>query len=93
MFAVIFKATIAELDDEYHQMAESLRELAFEKYGCLGFDSATQGNEEIAISYWQSRQHIHDWKNDPRHRQAQQRGREKWYQRVSVEICEVIDKR
>lgn len=93
MFAVIFKATIAEFDDEYYQTADSLKKLAFEKYGCLDFTAVTQGHEEIAISYWQSERHIRNWKNDPLHRLAQARGRDKWYQSFSVEICEVIKKR
>lgn len=93
MYAVIFKATVAELDEEYSRVAERLKELAFEKYGCQDFVSVSEGNEEIAISYWETEQQIHDWKNDPEHRLAQARGREKWYETFSIEICEVIRKR
>jgi len=93
MFAVIFRARVAELDDEYVQMAGRLKELAFKQYGCQDFISVTEGNEEIAISYWETEQQIRDWKNDPEHRLAQSRGRDKWYQSFSVEICEVIRKR
>jgi len=93
MYVVIFKATIAELDDQYQRTAERLRDLAFEKYGCLDFVSATEGDEEIALSYWETEQQIRDWKNDPEHRLAQVRGRDKWYQSVSIEICEVKSKR
>ena len=93
MYAVIFKATVAELDDEYSQMAQRLKDLAFEKYGCQDFTSVTEGNEEIAISYWETEQQIHDWKKDPLHRLAQSRGREKWYKSFSIEICKVIKKR
>lgn len=92
MFAVIFKATVAELDTEYRQMAQRLQALAFEKYGCREFVSVTEGNEEIAVSYWDTEQQIRDWKNDPEHRFAQARGREKWYRSWSVDICEVIRK-
>jgi len=90
---VIFKATVAELDDEYSRMAERLKVLAFEKYGCQEFVSVTEGNEEIAISYWETEQQIHDWKKDPVHRLAQSRGREKWYKSFSIETCEIIKKR
>ena len=62
MYAVIFKATIAEFDDEYFSTAERLKKLAFEKYGCQDFVSVTEGDEEIAISYWQTMQQIKDWK-------------------------------
>jgi len=92
MYAVIFKATVDELDEEYSRVAQRLKELAFEKYGCQNFVSVTEGNEEIAISYWETEQQILEWKKDPEHRLAQTRGREKWYKSFSIEICEVIRK-
>jgi heme-degrading monooxygenase HmoA len=90
MYVVIFRAKIAKLDDEYAQLAEHLRDLALDKYGCQEFTAVTEGNEEIAISYWQSLQQIKDWKNDPEHRLAQKKGREKWYKSVNVEICQIV---
>ena len=92
MYAVIFRATVAELDDEYFRIAERMKDLAFEKYGCLDFISVTEGDEEIAISYWETEQHIRDWKNDPEHRLAQSKGHDKWYKSFSVEICKIIRK-
>ena len=90
MYAVIFKATVAEFDEEYFSMAQRLKELAFKKYGCQNFTSATEGDEEIAVSYWESEQQILDWKNDPEHRRAQKLGREKWYKSFSVEVCKIV---
>lgn len=93
MYAVIFKATVADLDDEYLRTTQRLKILAFDKYGCQDFVSVTEGNEEIAISYWETEQQIRDWKNDPEHRLAQRMGRDKWYRSFRIEICEVIRKR
>jgi heme-degrading monooxygenase HmoA len=90
MYAVIFRATVATLDEEYFRMAEQLKELAFKKYGCKDFVSVTEGDQEIAISYWETEQHIRDWKNDPQHRFVQVKGRDKWYKSFSVEVCEII---
>ena len=90
MYAVIFRATVADLDDEYLETAARLKELAFTKYGCRDFSSVTEGSEEIAISYWETEQQILDWKNDSEHRLAQKRGREKWYRSFSVEVCEIV---
>jgi len=84
---------VAELDDEYRQTAQRLKTLAFEKYGCRDFVSVTEGNEEIAISWRDSEQQIRDWKNDPEHRFAQRKGRDKWYRSWSIDICEVIGRR
>ena len=52
MFAVIFKAEIALLDQEYFDTALQLRNLAIQQYGCLDFRAFTEGVQEIAISYW-----------------------------------------
>ena len=93
MFAVIFRATVEKADQEYLRTAERLRDLACSRYGCLDFVSVTRGNEEIAISYWETEQQIRDWKNDPQHKLAQARGRDKWYSSYSIDICEVIQSR
>lgn len=93
MYAVIFRARVAELDDEYLQMAQRLKSLAFEKYGCIDFVSVTEGNEEIAVSYWESEADIRNWKNDPEHRHAQSLGRDKWYRSFSIDICQVTRRR
>ena len=90
MYAVIFRATIAEFDEEYLRLSKRLYDLAFEKYGCQDFVSVTEGDEEIVISYWKTEQQIRDWKNDPEHRLAKTRARDKWYKSFSVEICEII---
>lgn len=90
MFAVIFKASVKILDDEYLTAAKKLRELAFSKYGCIDFVSTTEGNDEIAISYWETKEQIIAWKNDPTHKEAQQIGSKKWYKSYTVEIVEVL---
>ena len=89
MIAVIFRATMLKVDDEYFQTAARLRDLAKAKYGCIEFTSCSEGDDEIAISYWHSEAQIQHWKNDPVHKAAQQKGREKWYKSYSVEICEI----
>ena len=89
MFAVIFKAVINKLDSRYFETAKRLRELAKTKYGCLDFVSATEGDREIAISYWPSEEQISAWKDDPEHRQAQQLGRTLWYRSYSVEVVSI----
>ncbi len=90
MYAVIFQATVNELDDEYYETAARLRELALSEYGCTEFSSYTQGTEEIAISYWPSKTHIQAWKNLAEHRRAQERGRTRWYRSYRVRIVEVV---
>jgi heme-degrading monooxygenase HmoA len=89
MFVVIFRAEIAVLDGEYLQMATHLRDLALDRYGCIEFNSFTEGNQEIALSYWKSEAQIKQWKQDAEHVLAQELGRDKWYKNYRVEIAEI----
>ncbi len=89
MYAVIFKAKVGQQNDEYLKTVGIMRELAFEKYGCLDFIAVTEGEQEIAISYWDNMEAIREWKNDPEHTLAQRKGQEAWYQSYTVQVVEI----
>ena len=89
MYAVIFRAEIGELDDAYLEMAARMRELAINRYGCIEFTAVTEGNTEIAISYWQDQKKIQEWKQNAEHLLAQELGRIKWYKAYEVEVVKM----
>ncbi|MBN3561312.1 antibiotic biosynthesis monooxygenase family protein [Aliamphritea spongicola] len=89
MYAVIFRAKAANQDKAYSDTVARMRELAFEKYGCLDFVAVTEGEDEIAISYWPDETAVLRWKQDHEHSLAQQFGRKKWYQSYRVDVVEV----
>ena len=89
MYAVIFRATAGQPDQDYLDMVEKMRELAFSRYGCRDFIAVTEGQQEIAISYWDDEDAIRRWKNDPDHALAQQRGRDGWYAGYTVQVVEI----
>ena len=88
MYAVIFKATIKEFTPEYFEVTEKMRELA-QRYGCVNFESVTEGDKEIAISYWDSTEQIQQWKQDPDHLKAQELGKTTWYKSYQVQVVEI----
>ena len=90
MYAVIFRAHIRQLDDDYTEMARRLRQRALDEYGCVEFTSISAGDQEIAISYWPDLDHIRQWKKDQLHLTAQQLGRHRWYRDYRVEVVELI---
>ncbi len=89
MFVVIFRASIRQLDTEYSQMAARMRELALSEFGCLEFHTVSEGQQEVTLSYWPDEASINAWKAHPEHRQAQQLGRERWYESYSVQVAEI----
>ena len=90
MYAVIFKATIIQFDSQYSEMAVRMRELAISEYGCTEFTACTEGDKEIAISYWPSIEHINAWHQNPEHKVAQALGKSKWYESYQVQVTEIL---
>jgi len=89
MFIVIFRAKINQFEAEYSKLAQILRALALTEFGCLEFHSVTEGDDEIALSYWPDEEKIRAWKQHSEHLLAQARGRNEGYLSYRVEICEV----
>lgn len=89
MFVVIFRAKTRDLDPEYSALAPKLRDLALSQFHCLEFVSACEGDQEIALSYWNSEADIKAWKAHAEHLVAQQLGRERWYESYHVQIAEI----
>ena len=89
MYAVIFRAKPGLQDAQYSTTVARMRELAFERYGCLDFIVVTDAEQEIAISYWESEDAIRAWKSDAEHALAQEYGRAKWYESYIVQVVEI----
>ena len=90
MYAVIFRAELAELDESYAATAARMRDRAMSKYGCTEFISVMEGTQEIAVSYWETQEQIKEWKQDAEHLAAQELGRSRWYKSYRVQVVEVI---
>lgn len=90
MYAVIFKACIRDLDTTYHESVKRMRELALQKYGCREFLSFTEGDQEIAISYWDTQAQIRQWRQNAEHLKAQALGKSKWYASYHIQVVEIV---
>ena len=89
MFAVIFTARIKSFDDDYSTTAQRLRDLALTEFGCREFTAVTEGDQEIAVSTWDTREQIAAWKQHPAHQEAQRNGRERWYHSYDVKVVAI----
>ncbi|HEY4339549.1 MAG TPA: antibiotic biosynthesis monooxygenase [Steroidobacteraceae bacterium] len=89
MYVVIFRARMRVIDADYVRTAARLRDLALSQFGCLEFHSVTEGDREVALSYWPDEESIRAWRAHPEHQLAQQGGRERWYATYSVQVATV----
>ncbi len=90
-YAVIFANQRSVKDEaDYQQVAARMEELAQSQPGYLGAES-TRGADGfgITVSYWRDLASITAWKQQGEHLQAQQCGKDKWYQNFSVRIAKV----
>ncbi len=90
-YAVIFSSLRNDQDDDAYQvMAAQMQALASTQQGYLGFESVRDAaGKGISISYWKDLESIRLWKQQLQHQQAQQFGREKWYQNYRVHVARV----
>lgn len=89
MYVVIFRAKTRVLDGEYSKVAARMRDLALNQFGCIEFQAVTEGNNEIAVSYWSDEESIRAWKSHSEHVLAQQLGRERWYESYVVQVAQI----
>ncbi|TYP74541.1 heme-degrading monooxygenase HmoA [Paenibacillus methanolicus] len=89
-YAVIFSSQRTEGDNGYGRMADRMEQLAAEQPGFLGVESVRDAaGSGITISYWDSLEAIRNWKENPLHQTAQEKGKQDWYHNYNVKICKV----
>lgn len=91
MYTVIFKAEIKRVDAEYDMTAVRIRELAINEFGCKQYTSVSEGDTEIFISHWESREQIKSFQQHPVYVAAHDRARKRWYKRYDVQILELLE--
>ena len=87
-YAVIFTSSQAQDIEGYTEMAQKMEELAKTQSGFLGMEHA-RSEMGITISYWETLKDISQWKSNIEHLEAQNLGKERWYQWYKIRICKV----
>ena len=92
MIVVLFRSRLdASAGDDYTRMAAEMLGTARQMPGFIDFKSfEADDGERISIIWWNDLETLAAWRNHPRHRVAQQSGRESWYATYRIEVAEVI---
>ena len=88
-YAVIFTNEKTANLEGYTETADHMVDLAARQPGYLGFESVSEGDLSISISYWADLESIKAWKQVADHLAAQKMGREKWYKSYTPRIARV----
>jgi heme-degrading monooxygenase HmoA len=75
-------------------MNAELETLVRQNPGFIDVKSYTaQDGERLTVVWWRDEQSLAEWRNLARHREAQNTGRQKWYEYYNVEVASVVRSR
>ena len=76
---------------EFHELAEEMLEIAKAMPGFLSYKVyLAEDGERCSVIEFDTPEHLLAWRNLPRHREAQQRGRERFYTRYQLHVGEPL---
>jgi heme-degrading monooxygenase HmoA len=92
MIVILFRSRLTEAaGDDYRAMDEEIFALARRADGFEAVKSfRADDGERLTIVWWRDAESLARWRNDPRHRVAQQTGRARWYESYDMEVAEVV---
>ncbi|MGH9577018.1 MAG: antibiotic biosynthesis monooxygenase family protein [Terriglobales bacterium] len=87
---LFFSRLTDQAGEDYYQMDEELSQLVKDAPGFMGVKSfKAEGGERLTVVWWKDEETLRQWRELPRHRVAQQTGRERWYQHYRMEIARI----
>ena len=94
MIAVIFEVTLEPAEgDRYFDLAASLRNELDGADGFISierFKSLAEKNKFVSLSFWRDRDAVEAWYRLPRHREAQEQGRQGIFRDYRIRVAEVF---
>ena len=93
MLVVLFrsKLTGTAADDGYGEMAAEMDAHARTFDGFIGVKSfKAEDGERLTVVWWRDEESLAVWRNDARHRLAQQTGRARWYEYYKMDVAQVV---
>ncbi|MEY2513658.1 MAG: hypothetical protein QOJ89_1016 [bacterium] len=92
MVVVVFRITLRPDIDvaDYEATGERMVELVSVMPGFLGMDYAEVEGGELLVVRFESHETLAAWRNHPEHLEAQQAGRERFFEHYSIEVCDEL---
>lgn len=91
----MFRSKLTEqAGEDYQAMNAELETLVRQNPGFIDVKSYTaQDGERLTVVWWRDEQSLAEWRNLARHREAQNTGRQKWYEHYNIEVASVVRSR
>jgi len=88
---ILFRSKLtAEAGADYQAMDTELEGLVRQNPGFVDVKSYTaQDGERLTVVWWRDEESLTEWRNLARHREAQNTGRQKWYQYYKMDVARI----
>jgi heme-degrading monooxygenase HmoA len=93
MMVVVFRArrTDEGVGEEYRNWFARMTGLACKMPGYISHKAyVAEDGERLTLFEWQSAETLQAWATHPQHILAKQRGRQKFYTKYRLQVCEVV---
>jgi heme-degrading monooxygenase HmoA len=89
---ILFYSRLTEAaGEDYRRMDEEMAGRVRQYPGFAGVKSfGAEDGERLTIVWWRDEASLQAWRNDERHRIAQQTGRDRWYQYYRMEVARIF---
>lgn len=90
MVLVVFRSRVRpEAAEEFGRLAEEMMEIARAMPGFVSYKVfAAEDGERCSVIEFESAERLRAWREHPRHRRAQELGRERFYQEYTLQVAE-----
>ena len=90
----VFRSRLREEPGGYEETADEMEAAAREMPGFVDFKTfRADDGERVSLVTFASMEAHDAWRDDPRHRAAQQRGRQEWYAEYHIQVCSLVRER
>lgn len=88
---ILFRSKLTEqAGEDYKALDAELEKMVQENPGFIAAKAFTAADgERLTVVWWRDEASLTEWRNLIRHREAQDLGRQKWYQYYTVEVAQV----
>jgi heme-degrading monooxygenase HmoA len=92
MVVTLFRSRLTEqAGDDYRAMSGELLERAKTYAGFVAMKSfKADDGERLTVVWWENDELHAAWRQDEHHREAQKKGRERWYHYYHIEVATVL---
>ena len=92
MVVILFRSRLtSQAGQDYQELDAELERMVRDQPGYVahkGYGAAD--GERLTLVWFQDQETLRAWKMQPRHLEAQRKGRERWYEFYEMEVAEIV---